>query len=67
MPMGVDVSLGSVPTEILILVTYYYRLQGLGLSNLESAFSPVFSGTPSLDPAPFSPDRFERGLRARVR
>ncbi|MEE2898665.1 MAG: VWA domain-containing protein [Gemmatimonadota bacterium] len=33
-------------------VTYYYRVQGVGLSNVLSAPSPIFSGTPKADPVP---------------
>lgn len=31
-------------------MTYYYRLQGIGLSGARTAFSKVFSGTPKEDP-----------------
>ncbi len=37
-------------TAVAVGTTYYYRVQGLGASGAESAWSHVFSGTPKADP-----------------
>lgn len=37
-------------SAVTVGTTYYYRVQGLGASGVESAWSHVFSGTPKADP-----------------
>ncbi len=47
---------------VAVGTTYYYRVQGIGASGVESAWSHVFSGTPSADPyAPVGRLRIHRG------